>query len=381
VAQLTNVSDQAISIEWDPTWSQQDPTITPLTFDRVVWSLFQTGALTLQPGQVVTVPDNLAAVLETDAGLGVIFSTYSYASLDLAPAPPSRPAGRPMRLEAVQTCVGYADFLAALLPRNKHLFDKIVVVTTPDDLDTRRLCEYLHVECVQTNAFHRDGAAFAKGDGINAGLEKLSLDGWVVHLDADIVLPPLFRDTVLGLDLDDTHVYGCDRYIIPHFEAWQEHVNHPRLEHENGVYVHADAYKIGTRIAPPQHGGYIPIGFFQMWGPRGSGRLEYPTQHTTAARTDMLFALQWDRRHRGFLPEVIAYHLESDPDAPQGANWEGRHTPPFEPDRHPVRRWCKYHHYRRRRRGSWCSRRRHHRHHHRHHHPVPPVPPVPYVNG
>ncbi len=56
----------------------------------------------------------------------------------------------------------------------------------------------------------------------------------------------------------------------------------------------------------------------------------YPLHHGDAARTDVQFALQWDRRHRQLLPEVIVLHLESEP-AEQGANWKGRTTRPFGP--------------------------------------------------
>ncbi len=54
----------------------------------------------------------------------------------------------------------------------------------------------------------------------------------------------------------------------------------------------------------------------------------YPTHHGDAARTDVQFALQWDRRYRQLLPEVIVLHLESER-AAQGANWKGRTTRPF----------------------------------------------------
>ena len=56
----------------------------------------------------------------------------------------------------------------------------------------------------------------------------------------------------------------------------------------------------------------------------------YPLQHGDAARTDVQFALQWDRRNRQILPEVIVLHLESEASA-LGANWKGRTTPRFGP--------------------------------------------------
>lgn len=41
-------------------------------------------------------------------------------------------------------------------------------------------------------------------------------------------------------------------------------------------------------------------------------------------------ALQWDRRKRALIPELLVAHLESEA-APTGANWEGRTTARFGP--------------------------------------------------
>jgi hypothetical protein len=274
-----------------------------------------------------------------------------------------------LKLEAVVTSVGYSDFLAETLVQNKQLFDKIVVVTSPEDDRTQKLCEHLFVECVVTDEFRTAEGKFCKGAGINAGLARLDGDGWVVHLDADIALPPMTRRYLEKLDLDPRNLYGCDRYLVD-ADEWHEHKRRPRLEHENGIYVHTSAYKIGARIVPVDRGGYVPIGFFQLWNPNVSGVHLYPTSHTTAARTDMLFSFRWPPARRDFLPEIIAYHLESDREAPQGANWEGRTTPPFERSRW-YRRW--------RKRFCWCWRPR--RRHHRHRPPVPPAPPTPYCES
>ena len=95
--------------------------------------------------------------------------------------------------------------------------------------------------------------------------------------------------------------------------------------------MHPNRFPLGVRVTPQAHGGWLPIGFFQMWN-AASGRLTYPDQHSDAARTDMQFAAQWPRNKRGMIPEIIAYHLESESGAPMGANWNGRMTPRFAED-------------------------------------------------
>ena len=232
------------------------------------------------------------------------------------------------KLECVVTCVNYADFLAHTLPHNRTLFDNMVVVTTPEDKATQRVCEYWHVRCVQTKRFN-ENASFRKGAGINAGLDVLKKDAWIVHMDADIMLPPLFKNLIQGAELDPTMVYGCDRFMSTSYQEWAEFVTTPRLQHENNVFIHTSSFPIGVRIFRPNYGGYIPIGFFQMWH-GSSGVDKYPEEHTTAGRGDMLFAAKWPRAKRGFLPEIIAYHLESEK-VKMAANWNGRTTQQFGP--------------------------------------------------
>ena len=137
----------------------------------------------------------------------------SYQPIPSLPQPPA-PHRYRRKLEAVSVCVNYGDFLAQTLPHIHHLFDKLVIVTTPADRYTQQVCEYFRVECVQTNAFYDDGAIFNKARGINAGLAKLSLDGWVLHLDSDIYLPPWTRSILDRIHLDEGAIYGIDRLIL-----------------------------------------------------------------------------------------------------------------------------------------------------------------------
>ncbi len=88
---------------------------------------------------------------------------------------------------------------------------------------------------------------------------------------------------------------------------------------------------IGTRLALDHNGGWLPIGFFQLWHAQ-SGITRYPEGHTNAAREDTLFPAQWSRSKRALIPEILAYHLESE-NAVMGTNWQKRTTQPFRLDK------------------------------------------------
>jgi hypothetical protein len=241
--------------------------------------------------------------------------------------PPTPPAPlKPFKLEAVVVCAFYSDFLRETLPHNKNLFDHIVVVTSPEDNETQRICEWNNVECVVTDALETRWKRFCKGAGVNEGLAKLANDGWMLHLDADIWLPPLTRVMLQQADLDRSMLYGVDRFNVQSFEAWRKFVEAPQLQQEDRGWVHMGAFPLGTRVTEAH--GYVPIGFFQLWNPLGSKVFTYPQGHTTAGREDWMFARQWPRAKRHLIPEIVAYHLESEK-AAMGANWNGRATKTF----------------------------------------------------
>ena len=231
-----------------------------------------------------------------------------------------------MYLEAVTVCINYSDFLAWTIPASKNLFNYYVVVTSPEDKKTQALCEHYNVHCVATNEMFESGKeGFNKGRAINIGLEKLSKKDFVLHLDADIYVPPNSRRLLDCLPLDPTCIYGADRQMCPNFEKWAEYLKEPR-SYQSDLYLWADAFPMGVRIVRASE-GYIPIGFFQMFSPSGSKVTQYPEEHAID-RTDMQFAKLWEPAKRRLLAEVVTIHLESE-QVKMGANWQGRKTKPF----------------------------------------------------
>lgn len=239
-------------------------------------------------------------------------------------------AERSLKLECVTVCVNYSDYLAWILPFNRAYFDKWVIVTDSNDYATQQLCDTYGVLCVVTDKFYEKGANFNKFAGINEGLKQLDKDGWVLHLDCDMFLHPSITRLLRRLDLDEQKLYGCDRFLCNSFKEWLLYVQEPYSAlQENYMMKMSAKFPVGDRICQHYGDNWLPLGFFQMWHPFGSGILFYPEEKMVGAdKGDMIFANYWRRKDRELLPEIIAIHLDSVA-SEMGSNWNGRRTPFF----------------------------------------------------
>lgn len=264
-----------------------------------------------------------------------------------------------MKIEAIITSVNYSDFLSHSLPETLQHVDNVVVVTSREDKKTKDLCNFYGVNCVETEVFFEHQDKFNKGRGINLGLAHLRHDDWLLHLDADTMLPHRFRYMLTQAGLDKENIYGVDRLNTKSHQNYQDAKTYLTPQWKHGCLINAHAgFDLGARL---KHGdyGYCPIGYFQLW--HSSQKRRYPTAQGSAEHTDVLFATQWARKNRILLPDLFVYHLESE-EVPMGTNWEGRKTKHFGPCC-PCHKRPKHHE-------CHC-----HCHHHRHHpHPKPYCP-------
>lgn len=241
-------------------------------------------------------------------------------------------------IECISVCVDYADFLKAVAPHNRRLLDRWIVVTRARDEETRKVCQDNSIEIALTEDFDLE-PTFAKAHGINVGLRRCRGDGWLLHLDADIVLPLDFHHCLEDMQLRRENIYGCQRLCVPGWAAWQELQRQGLYSRQSGWLVEYRNRPQGCYVGGVPAGlgiGYAPIGFFQLWNGAetlswGSARKWYPFRHSGAARTDSQFAWQWDRRNRLMIPELLVFHLETSTPGKMGENWKGRKSPRFGP--------------------------------------------------
>lgn len=238
-----------------------------------------------------------------------------------------------MKIEGVIVCINYSDFLKVTLPNNRTLFDKLVIVTDTKDTETHKTCEFYNVECIITDIFYKDSNIPNKALGINEGLKSLSMSGWVVHLDADIWLPPMTRNILENLPLKESIIYGIDRMMCNSYKEWHQFISLKQTQgiHEGWIYLHLHHFPIGQRIVQYHGDGYMPIGYFQLWNPSKSNIKSYPINVCGFDRTDVEHLKQFKRQNRGFIPELVCIHLASEKHD-MGQNWRGRTTKSFLPD-------------------------------------------------
>jgi hypothetical protein len=241
-----------------------------------------------------------------------------------------------MRIESVTVCCGYADYLRHSLPFIKACFDRSVVVSDYKDKDTHKVCDFYNVECLQTDVMYSNGDVFNKGLAVNKGLQHLDFREWAVHIDADTCPPPRARQVLQEMQLNEQFLMGVDRMMVPDYSSWERFLQDPLVQHEQ-AYVHLGPFPMGLRLIKPEVGGYVPLGYFQMFH-RASNFLGkapfYPEDCPTAAVSDLLFAAKWPRTHRHLLAEFSVYHLATEDITMaerMGINWEGRKSMPFGP--------------------------------------------------
>lgn len=243
------------------------------------------------------------------------------------------------KIEAVITCVNYADFLEQSLPFNLSHLDRVVVVTSFDDDHTRAVCAKWSVECISTEAFHEKGDVFNKGHGINMGLQFLRQTGWIMQMDADIVLPLSFRNMLGKSGLKHDCLYGAARANVNGWDAWEKVKRDMFSTPQFGYNCLVDSppeNPIGATLVHKQY-GYCPIGYFQLWHSSFMKKfnIRYPDVQGSAEKDDVQFALRWPRAKRIQLPTVRVFHLDSEESTTMGANWNGRKTKPFTVDGNP----------------------------------------------
>lgn len=220
-------------------------------------------------------------------------------------------------VDAVTVCNGYADMLAITMPYNRERFRRWVVVGGPDDDRVRSLCDQYGAEFVVCDRFGaggdvpghhaQDRPPWNKGCAVNDGIDALHSSGWVLILDADILVPPAFDRIRHHTRLLRDRLYGCHRVDIN---------NHDEL-----AYFKRDPSEAGMTLNRIK--SRVGIGFFQLFNMRAKGLAGgqcYPEKWAYAGTSDVKFLQKFPPPKRLGFRVGHLYHGQHQ------ANWFGRTT-------------------------------------------------------
>ncbi len=224
----------------------------------------------------------------------------SYLSEEKTRVAPDHKSILPRSVTGVVVCVGCADQLQATLNFNLTQLEHIVVVTTSDDADTKRVvAQEPRARLVVSDRCYEEDCAFNKGRLLNDGLKSIDNPDWILLTDADILLNPHTKIFLARHAFNPGCLYGTLRDEEPPWES-------PAPEGVNAE----------------------PNGYFQLWHPRAQAlRSLYKgtpavmsEEFCSAGGVDSWFLQQFPADKRIILPEVRVSHFGH---GAFGGRWNG----------------------------------------------------------
>lgn len=214
-----------------------------------------------------------------------------------------------MHLTTIIACVAYSDFLRITLTAAKKASDCLCVVTSPQDINTIKLCKQTGTACLVTSVWRENGAVFNKGGALNeaiAHVAQLTPIDWLLLLDADTCLPMNARAQLEKQALNPTHLYTVRRRMCLTQQMWQTHVVPGKI----------DEIEFSAQHSTIAHEGY-----FQLWNQK-THPITIPSS-MDAAKYDRKVAYMWHEAQRHVIPptDLFVVHLGQ-----KQLNWRGRRT-------------------------------------------------------
>lgn len=217
------------------------------------------------------------------------------------------------KINAVVVSWGCAQTLELTLPYNVRQVSRLVVVTTPDDIETQAVCEkYAGVECLVSKSLNKNDAVFNKAAMLNEGIKKqisYKETDWILSLDADIILPKDFKEKWTKTILNPGFMYYIERVNLSR-ESVNDRIVNDKLH----------TFKIGDLST-----NRMPWGYFQLFSVKSSvlNNVEdgqyYDESFISAGHYDREFARRWPKDRTKYIP-VRTAHIHH---GGLGSNWHG----------------------------------------------------------
>jgi len=198
-------------------------------------------------------------------------------------------------IRGLTVSIGYGPILALTLPRNVPHLAECWVITSPEDEVTHEVVSSTPgARIFVTDAATRHQARMNKGLCIEECFSAMGRHGWMLILDADILLPP----TLPLPELQPDRLYGCRRRVLEDPTRW-----HPDLEWSSVPFSRDNGC----------------IGFFQLFHADAimHKRPWYDVSFAHAGGGDAYFMEHWPPSHRTVLPLGVLHLGRTD------TNWFG----------------------------------------------------------
>jgi GTP:adenosylcobinamide-phosphate guanylyltransferase len=199
------------------------------------------------------------------------------------------------KLDIIIVSVKYNDFLILTLKENSKIFSNITVISSPDDFLCHKICEKFEVKCLITDVMYQNGNSFNKGKAINEGIKSIQNPGFILILDADIIV----SNPINLKSLDKDIMYSTGRWITTTYEEYKD-------------------FQSGLNINKIEYESNRGLGFFQLFY---FDNQFYPENFDDAGWSDLVFR---DKFKRGVEIENKIIHLGIN-----SKNWKGRKTKRF----------------------------------------------------
>lgn len=204
------------------------------------------------------------------------------------------------------TSVNYGDILYYTLPQMLCNFGRVLVVTTPDDRETRDVAKHFGSDLFITDDFYYGDSPFNKARATRRGINycRLAANDRLALVDADIYLPRYAWRHMRRLPRDT--IYGCHRRMCKSPGRWDRFLSDGNMKR----FPLQKGKRLGKVL------GYFQ--FFSMWKFQQIYPEGYPVldECKTAGKIDIVFSSEW--KDHGWL-DFQAIHL-----GPEATNWSGR---------------------------------------------------------
>lgn len=131
------------------------------------------------------------------------------------------------KIKAIITATDGTNALAAkmlnyTLQYNLKQIDDILIVTDSKSPIVESVCKKYNIQYIKTDRFYENNTSYDRGKVLSDVLKE-EKDGWILHLDSDILLPKNFKEKINEINLDKNILYGSRRIMfetLKNAEEW-----------------------------------------------------------------------------------------------------------------------------------------------------------------